>query len=107
MTKKRGKKIHADKKPIRRQLPFHIEKRGEHAYLIIVSLPSNNSFGMWVKRDFFTNPEKHTFRGAVLNNKKRGSRRKTVSGTISPGKSRVQPILPKGFCEYHDLWRYV
>lgn len=105
MTKKRGKKHHRNGKPIRRQLPFYIERKGKHTYAIIVSLPSGDSFGMLIKYCYFEKSEKHSFTGGVLNNKKRGSKRKTISGNISPGKSRIQPLLPKGFCEYHDIWQ--
>ncbi len=106
MTKKRGKKIHADKNPIRRQLPFYIKRKNKKTYLIIVSLPSGDTFGMWIKQSFFETSKKHSFKGAVLNNKKRGSKRRTISGNISPSKKLIQPLLPKGFCEYHDLWQH-
>jgi len=105
MTKRRSAKAPSHQKPIRRQLPFYIKYKGKNTYLIIVLLPSGDQFGMLIKHSFFESPQKHAFKDAVLNNKKRGSKRRTISGIISPGRNLIQPLLPKGFCAYHDLYK--
>lgn len=99
--KKKSRKSH---KPIRQMLPYIICSERKNTYLITVVMRKGDTFGILVPRFYFENDRKQSFKG-VLNNKKRGSKKRSITGKIIPGRSLVELILTKRFCEAHGIVR--